>query len=135
MHVEPEFDTEQPNLENVRVLVIDDEPDILDGMRLILEQWQCEVDTASDYRQASAVAAATPPDVILCDYRLQDDMTGVEVLHSLEQQHGKPIPAIIITGEHLAVIENELQQKNYPLLTKPINPMQLHASISRLLAR
>lgn len=135
MPAEPEYPTEQPNLENVRVLVIDDEPDILDGMRLILEQWQCVVDTASDYRQASASVEATLPDIILCDYRLQDDMTGLEVIRSLEQQHGKPIPAIIITGEHAAVVEAELQQMDYLLLTKPIQPMQLQVAISNLLAR
>jgi signal transduction histidine kinase/CheY-like chemotaxis protein len=135
MPAEPEYPAEEPNLENVRVLVIDDDAEILSGMRLILEQWRCDVDTATDYRQASAAVAATPPDIILCDYRLQDDMTGLEVLHSLEQQHGKPIPAIMITGEHLAVIENELQQKDYPLLTKPIQPLQLQVAISNLLAR
>lgn len=135
MPAEPEYPTEQPNLEDVRVLVIDDEPDILDGMRLILEQWQCDVDTASDYRQASAAVAATPPEIILCDYRLQDDMTGLEVLRSLEQQHGKPIPAIIITGEHAAVVEAELRQMDYLLLTKPIQPMQLQVALSNLLAR
>ncbi len=135
MPAEPEYPTEQPNLENVRVLVIDDEPDILDGMRLVLQEWQCEVDTASDYRQASAAIAATPPDIILCDYRLQDDMTGLDVLRSLEQQYGKPIPAIIITGEHTAVVEAELQQMDYQLLTKPIQPMQLQVAISNLLDR
>ncbi len=135
MPAEPENPTEQPDLENVRVLVIDDEPEILDGMRLILEQWQCEVDTASDYRQASAALAATPPDIILCDYRLQDDMTGLAVLRSLEQQHGKSIPAIIISGEHAAVIETELRQMDYPLMTKPILPTQLQVAISNLLAR
>lgn len=93
------------------------------------------VDTANDYRQASAALAATPPGIILCDYRLQDDMTGLEVLRSLEQQHGNPIPAIIITGEHTAVIETELRQMGYLLLTKPIQPMQLQAAISNLLAR
>ncbi len=135
MPAELEYPTDQPNLEDVRVLVIDDEPEILAGMRLILESWQCEVDTASDYRQASAALAATPPDIILCDYRLQDDMTGLDVLRSLEQQHGKPIPAIIITGEHTAVVEAELRQMDYLLLTKPIQPMQLQVAISNLLAR
>ena len=135
MPAKPENPCEQPNLESVRVLVIDDEPEILAGMRLILEQWQCAVDTASDYRQASVAVAATPPDIILCDYRLQDDMTGLEVLRSLEQQHGRPVPAIIITGEHAAAVETELQQMDYLLLTKPIQPMQLQVAISKLLAR
>jgi signal transduction histidine kinase/CheY-like chemotaxis protein len=126
-------DTQLPSLENIHLLVIDDDPEILTGMKLILEQWLCVVDTASDYHQASAAVAARLPDIILCDYRLQDNMTGIEVLHSLEQQQGKPIPAIIITGEHLTTIEAELHQTDYQLLSKPIQPMQLHASISNLL--
>jgi CheY-like chemotaxis protein len=102
-------------------------------MKLILEQWLCVVDTASDYHQASAAVTARLPDIILCDYRLRENMTGIEVLHSLEQQQGKPIPAIIITGEHLATIEAELHQTDYQLLSKPIQPLQLYASISDLL--
>ena len=129
---EPESFTKPANLNNLHVLVIDDESDILAGMRLVLEDWQCEVDTASDYRQASAAVSAKLPDIILCDYRLQDDMTGMEVLHSLEQQTGKVIPAIMISGEHIAVVEAELQQEDYPLLSKPVQLEQLYAAICGL---
>lgn len=126
---EAESFSEQPNLNNLHVLVIDDAPDILAGMRLVLEGWQCEVDTASDFQQASTAVSTKIPAIILCDYRLQDDMTGPDVLCRLEQQCGKPIPAIIISGEHLAVVEAELQQMDYPLLSKPIQPEQLYMAI------
>lgn len=129
---EAESFSEQPNLNNLHVLVIDDAPDILAGMRLVLEGWQCHVNTASSYHQASAAINAKVPDLILCDYRLQDDMTGPDVLHKLEQQCGKPIPAIIISGEHLAVVEAELQQMDYPLLSKPVQPSQLYVAIAGL---
>lgn len=56
----------------VRVLVVDDEPDILDLMTIWLEDDpRCKaVERATSLAQASAVAEATCPDVILLDFRL-----------------------------------------------------------------
>lgn len=137
--VEPGLQTEMdaaaalPELKNIKVLVIDDDPDILNGMMLILEQWQCQVTTATDYQQALSSVAITQPDIILCDYRLQDDLTGVEALQGLEQQLGQSVPAIIITGEHLETVAAKIQEHGFNLLGKPVQPVQLHASITALL--
>jgi two-component system chemotaxis response regulator CheY len=54
-----------------RVLVVDDDPDLLDVVRLILEDEGCEVHTAQDGQRAlDALRAGLEPDVILLDLRM-----------------------------------------------------------------
>jgi len=59
-----------------RVLVVDDEPQILRALRINLRVRQYEVETASTAAQALAVAAAHPPDLVILDLGLPD-MDGV----------------------------------------------------------
>jgi two-component system, sensor histidine kinase len=122
-----------PPFPHLRVLVVDDDPDILSGMTLILQQWQCIVDTASDADSAIQLASQTAPDIILCDYRLDETITGLEVLKHLEAILNKAVPAIFITGEHLAssLTENELFR--HRVLQKPIVPSELHSAIQQQL--
>ncbi len=123
-----------PPFPNLRVLVVDDDPDILSGMRLLLAQWQCIVNTASNADRAIQIASQSPPDIILCDYRLDENITGLDVLKHLEATFDKPVPAIFITGEHLAgsLFENELS--HYRVLQKPVLANELHTVIMQKLA-
>ena len=70
----------------LRVLVVDDEPDILDLMTIWLEDdSRCKaVERASTLEQAAVVAEDTCPDVILLDFRL-GSRTSVSVLPSLRR--------------------------------------------------
>jgi len=134
--VEPfELITAQPDhsLAGTKVLVIDDEPEILAAMQMILSSWQCEVNTAEDYIQANKKVSKQQPDIILCDYRLQDDMNGLEVLQALQLKVSEVIPAIIITGETDPHLLKSVQQQGLKILNKPINATQLMHEISRLL--
>lgn len=122
-----------PPFPGLQVLVVDDDPDILSAMRLILEQWQCEVQIAPDANRALHAASQSAPDILLLDYRLEETITGLDTLKRLEATLNKPIPAIFITGEHLAsgLIENELA--GHQVLQKPVVPTELHSAIKQQL--
>lgn len=62
----------------IHVLVIDDEPQILRALKTILTARQFHVTTASRGEEGLALAAATPPDVIILDLSLPD-MDGFQV--------------------------------------------------------
>jgi two-component system, sensor histidine kinase len=123
-----------PPFPNLRVLVVDDDPDILFGMMLILEQWQCIVNTASDADRAVQIASQSPPDIILCDYRLDENITGLHVLKHLEATFDKPVPAIFITGEHQVNSLFENERSHYRVLQKPVLVTELHTGITQQLA-
>src|SRR5262249_43824346 len=78
-----------------RVLVVDDEPQILRALRINLRVRQYEVHTAATGAEALAVAAAHPPDLVILDLGLPD-MDGVEVIGGLRGWTAAPI--IVLSG-------------------------------------
>jgi two-component system KDP operon response regulator KdpE len=78
-----------------RVLIVDDEPQILRALRINLRARQYEVHTAATAGEALAVAAAHPPDLVILDLGLPD-MDGVEVIGGLRGWSAAPI--IVLSG-------------------------------------
>jgi two-component system KDP operon response regulator KdpE len=78
-----------------RVLVVDDEPQILRALRINLRARQYEVHTAASAAEALAVAAKFPPDVVLLDLGLPD-MDGMNVIAGLRGWTKAPI--IVLSG-------------------------------------
>jgi two-component system, OmpR family, KDP operon response regulator KdpE len=78
-----------------RILVIDDEPQIVRALRINLRARQFEVDAASSAGEALDLAARRPPDVVILDLGLPD-MDGVEVIHGLRGWTDAPI--IVLSG-------------------------------------
>ncbi len=78
-----------------RVLVVDDEPQILRALRINLRVRQYEVHTAATGAQALATAAQHPPDLVILDLGLPD-LDGVEVIQGLRGWTSAPI--IVLSG-------------------------------------
>ena len=117
-----------------RVLVIDDERDIREGMTALLESWHCEATGAGSADQALALLASKGerPEVVICDYRLPDDVTGTVALARLEEHFGVRIPAVIVTGDTSADRIREMKQSGRPLLFKPVMAGKLRAVLTAL---
>lgn len=117
-----------------RVLVIDDEAAVRDGMETLLSQWGCRVATAASLDEALARAAREPPDLVLCDYRL-DAGTGIEALARLQAALGGRIPGILVSGDTAPEVLLEAKAAGYPLLHKPVRPAKLRALLSHVLGK
>jgi two-component system KDP operon response regulator KdpE len=78
-----------------RVLVVDDEPQILRALRINLRARQYEVATAATGAQALEYAGAHPPDLVILDLGLPD-MDGVEVIGGL--RGWTAVPIIVLSG-------------------------------------
>jgi two-component system KDP operon response regulator KdpE len=78
-----------------RVLVVDDEPQILRALRINLRVRQYDVDTAGTGTQALESAARHPPDLVILDLGLPD-LDGVEVIQGLRGWTDAPI--IVLSG-------------------------------------
>ncbi|MEH6650828.1 MAG: NahK/ErcS family hybrid sensor histidine kinase/response regulator [Motiliproteus sp.] len=125
------------DLSGVRVLVIENEESIRVGMRALLEQWQCQVETVENAQQALKAYNGNRADIILADYHLDKGATGVEVIEQLTQHYrasNQPVaPAIIITADRSNELRQLFQQKNLIRLNKPLKPGKLRALMSHLL--
>jgi CheY-like chemotaxis protein len=113
---------------------VDNEPDILDGMRLLLERWGCTVRTAANNAQAEQqVRKGGPPDLLLVDYHLSEQYNGLDVISHLEQSTGIDLRVIVITADLSAQLEDEVRRRGYGLLRKPIKPGTLRTLMTNML--
>jgi PAS domain S-box-containing protein len=123
------------------VVCIDDEPDILDGMHGLLSRWGARPIAAKDLQQASGpirdlkAKTGTTPAVLLVDYHLGNQTTGIEVINALRSIIGKPTPAVILTADHSEQVAEEVRGAQHALLYKPVKPAALRALINRIIAR
>jgi two-component system KDP operon response regulator KdpE len=116
-----------------RVLVVDDEPQILRALRINLQVRQYEVHTALTGAQALDVAARHPPDVVILDLGLPD-LDGVEVIGGLRGWTAAPI--IVLSGRADSTDKvDALDAGADDYVTKPFNMEELLARIRAVTRR
>ena len=127
----PEFNQE---LHGMRVLVIDDERAILDALKLLLAGWGCEVITAETVEEARQELNGRDlaPNAILSDYRLRENITGIEAIKAIEAMLGQEIPALLITGDMNIEQSSEEGMDEYRILHKPVQPARLRAFLKHV---
>ncbi len=119
------------------VLVIDNDPLVLEGMGEILRSWGCRVITAvTDSKALEALTKQDPtPDLIISDYHLADGKTGLEAIERLRGALSAQIPAFLISGDTTPEALREAKAKGCHLLHKPVDPMALRAMFSQAIKR
>jgi len=125
----PEHSTRTDSLAGMRVLCVDNDQEILDGMRALLGRWQVQVITASTVDQALEEVQAQP-DVMLVDYHLHDRLDGLDTLVALRERAGRDIPGALLTAEGRDELKRMAREGGYRLLTKPIKPASLRAYLA-----
>lgn len=126
-----------PNiLSGCRVLVLDDDTAVLQGMHALLTRWGCQVMCASTPTTAmQQLAAATDSlQLLIIDYRLSDNASGISLAQSIQQQLGYPLAVLVITGDTGPERLREADASGYPLLHKPVQPAKLRATLQYLLS-
>lgn len=119
------------------IVVIDDEPDVLDSTRLLLESWGHTVlsGTSADDVVARLAELGREPDLVLADYRLRNGDTGGQAVARVESQLEGRVPAIILTGDTAPERLQQAKALGYGLLHKPVQPEALRTAIDEALAR
>jgi CheY-like chemotaxis protein len=117
------------------VVVIDDDPLVLEGMRGLLQSWGCRVVTGPSAGAALIGLAPhdQPPDLIISDYRLPEGNTGIEAIERLRSAFGSPIPAFLISGDVSPELLRDARASGYHLQHKPVDPMLLRAMSNQFL--
>jgi two-component system, sensor histidine kinase len=114
------------------VVVIEDDPLVLEATGGLLHSWGCDVVTAKSCDEALANLAETKagrrPDLIVSDYQLSRGLTGVDAVERLCSAFGK-IPALLISADPTCP-PCEVGPRSYQLLYKPVNAERFHASLS-----
>ncbi len=118
-------------LEGLKVLAIDNEPRVLEGLRVLLTRWGCRVATAHGLEDAeTALDAFGAPDVIIADYHL-DSSDGVAAIRSLRERFGRSTPAILATADRSPEVRDEAERADVLVMNKPLKPAPLRAQLTR----
>jgi Na+/proline symporter/signal transduction histidine kinase len=117
----------------LRILCIDNEPTILEGMRLLLEGWGCEVSTAANDRGALAALkrAGRAPDAVIADFHL-DKGNGLAVIGAVRKSARLPVRAILLTADRTAELRQRALIQDVQVFNKPLKPAQLRAWLSQI---
>jgi len=121
-------------LKGLRVLCIDNEPKILDGMRLLLSGWGCTVVLAESVAAVEALAATDPLpaiDAVIADYHL-DDGTGIAAIGKLRAALGRAVPALLVTADRTPDVRAEAERDKILVQNKPVRPGSMRAWLTQL---
>jgi CheY-like chemotaxis protein len=111
--------------------VIDDQTEIREGMRLLLEDLGCDVALAEGAADGLRLAKHARPDVVLCDFRLRGQDDGLSTITQLRALY-PGLPAALITGDSAPERLRDAHAAGVRLLHKPVRPDTLAAAIYEL---
>lgn len=136
--------TDANPLQGRKVLLVDDEIMVLEGMRALLGEWGCIVLAFKDIEGAvqyvQRFEEGVPPfDLLITDYRLENGITGGQVIQAvraaLQMSHRdctQQPPSIIITGDTDPSRILQAQSVGAMLLHKPVETQALHQAITTI---
>ncbi|WP_228752822.1 NahK/ErcS family hybrid sensor histidine kinase/response regulator [Marinobacter sp. CA1] len=118
-----------------RVWVIDNDPAICQGMATLLAGWGCEVLTAVSLADLDARVdiASDAVDLILADYHLDNDETGVDAVTTINARRRQAVPVLMITANYSNALKQDIRDRGYLLMNKPVKPLKLRSALHHLL--
>ena len=132
----PNSESPEPLQEDKAVLLVDDDPAVLKSTRFRLSlQKNLEIFTASSPKEVDDLLdkiAPRKPDIIVTDYHLGSKKDGIDVIKDTRRRSGKPIPAILISGD-TAVDIAALKRDDINIVFKPTDGNELIEAMLKLL--
>ncbi len=117
-----------------RLLVIDDDAMVRDGVAHLLRAWGAEVAaTAGDLQLPERLRRLRPPDLIICDLRLADGLDGVTLIANIRAALNQFVPAVLVTGDTDPQRIAMARASGDPVVHKPLRPAQTRAVLYALL--
>ncbi|KSS05764.1 hybrid sensor histidine kinase/response regulator [Pseudomonas aeruginosa] len=95
-----------------------------------LERWGCTVQAETE-----ADGWRTDCDILVVDYDLGPHASGVECIERVRRQRGEAIPALVISGHDIERIQASVEDTDIALLSKPVRPTELRATLRALRER
>jgi signal transduction histidine kinase/CheY-like chemotaxis protein len=118
-----------------RMLVVENDPAMRSALGMLLRAWGMDVAEVAGVADAlTAVREGTVPDVVLTDFRLDDQETGIHAIEAIRADLGEPVPAAIVSAEGAEAIRRLADPLGVPVLEKPVAQGELRRVLHALLA-
>ena len=115
-----------------RIVCIENDLAILDGMKTLLTAWDAEVIAVTDPEMAMDAIEAAGGRVtgLLVDYHL-DRGNGVAAIRDIRRRFGENLPAILITADRSPHVRAAAREEKIAVLNKPVKPASLRALLGQ----
>lgn len=132
-------DMERPRgygLFGTKVLLVENDIEVLQAMTSLLERWQCLVRPATSTGDALDMLGDTDwvPDIVIADQHLDGGDLGTTTIAEVRDYLGRAVPALIVTADGSEKIAKAARAAGIELMRKPLKPAQLRALLAHLLA-
>ncbi|MCG7505607.1 hybrid sensor histidine kinase/response regulator [Mesorhizobium retamae] len=118
----PKSEGPRPAIDGLRVLLVEDDEDVLLATATLLRKWGCVVDP-----QLSIPDEVSACDLIVTDFDLGAQVTGTECIKRVRNRLGHAVPAIVMTGHDENRVRDDLGDPEIAILAKPIRPAELRS--------
>ena len=117
-----------------RILVVDDEPDVVNLVRTILEADGHAVETATEAKNALGTMLADPPDLLILDL-MMPELDGFQVLKLVQMdERTASVPVLILSARSQTQDQlGGLQARASAYVCKPFSPKELVSQVRNLL--
>ncbi|WP_431859002.1 PAS domain-containing hybrid sensor histidine kinase/response regulator [Azospirillum sp.] len=127
---------EEAHSTDALVLLVEDDAVIRMALMMMLEGWGYTVVDAGSVGEAlEHVAGGLEPELVLADYRLPDNETGLILMDTVRRRLGRDVPGILLTGDTSSDRLREASAAHCALLHKPIQPQALQDTVRASLSR
>ena len=120
-----------------KILIVDDDPDIVDAGRLVLEREGYQVESASNRAAGMKALDEIKPDLLILDVMMEEPDDGLHMARDIRKA-GNDLPIIMLTSINAAMGLNiDKDEEMVPVdefQPKPVDPQTLIAKVKKLLA-
>lgn len=113
-----------------RVLIVEDDPDTLDVLQALAVHEGWEIRTCRSGQHALQISTRFKPHVLIADYLLEDDLTGVDVIVGVRNRGLQPKCVLITAALSQALSESMPRIHGVIILAKPVNFHRLTQIVS-----
>jgi CheY-like chemotaxis protein len=128
----------QPILDNVKILLVDDEPRLSDILEQVLVEYGARVAVTDSARSGLAAFSTAVPDILISDINMpaEDGFWLIAAVRRLPPERGGRVPAIAVTGELAPDMRERVLNAGFQeMLTKPVDMDEVLRVIQRLRRR
>ncbi len=120
-----------------KILIVDDDPDMVEAGRIVLEREGHSVESASNYSDGLARLAEFDPDLLILDVMMEEPDDGLRFARQARRQ-GNLLPILMVTSVNRAMgVQIGKDEEMVPVdefMEKPVDPATLVDKVSSLLA-
>lgn len=123
------------SLTNKRVLVIENDPAVIEAMTLLMSNWEIDCRIVPNKERAIEAVSGNEwlPELIIADHHLDDGDLGTETLAALRNHLPHDVPAILATADTSKAVQARVDELGHEYMSKPVKPAQLRALMSHLI--